>query len=248
MSCDLAQEMWSRMETAYSETPDEIAPVLWRKFYGSKIQQGQSVMEFMTEMEQIVSRLRAINGIALEDGQIITQILMSLPPSLKLNFVVAWDSTPAQEKTVKNLTTRLVKLEKNVKQSEEENSSNALVSMRVSENKNSGESEEKAFPVRDNKLKRGNEDKRKCWECGDDSHVRAKCRIFKRRLEREEDDRNYKRRRYEPSNRENNRHHDRNSESRDKRHDNRNRRDENRGRREHSYSAMQSRDNNNNKQ
>lgn len=54
-------------------------------------------MEFMTEMEQIVSRLRAINGIALEDGQIITQILMSLPASLKLNFVVAWDSTPAQE-------------------------------------------------------------------------------------------------------------------------------------------------------
>jgi hypothetical protein len=28
MSCDLAQEMWSRMESAYSETPDEIAPVL----------------------------------------------------------------------------------------------------------------------------------------------------------------------------------------------------------------------------
>ncbi|KAI9562455.1 hypothetical protein GHT06_009888 [Daphnia sinensis] len=40
MSCDLAQEMWSRMETAYSETSDEIAPELWRKFYGSKIQQG----------------------------------------------------------------------------------------------------------------------------------------------------------------------------------------------------------------
>ncbi|KAI9556044.1 hypothetical protein GHT06_018611 [Daphnia sinensis] len=126
MSCELAQEMWSRMETAYLETSDEIAPVLWRKFYGSKIQQGQSVMEFMTEMEQIVSRLRAINGIVLEDGQIITQILMSLPPSLKLNFVVAWDSTPAQEKTLKNLTIRLVKMEKNVKQSEEENSSNAL--------------------------------------------------------------------------------------------------------------------------
>lgn len=69
-------------------------------------------------------------------------------------------------------------MEKNVKQSEEENWSNALVSMRVSENKNSGESEEKAFPVRDNKLKRGNEEKRKCWECGDDSHVRAKFRIF----------------------------------------------------------------------
>jgi len=202
-------------------------------------------MEFMTEMERTVSCLREINGIALEDGQIITQVLMSLPPSLKLNFEVAWDSTTAQEKTLKNLTTRLVKMEKNVKQSEEESSSNALVSMRASENKNSGEAEEKTLPVRDNKLKRGNEEKRRCWECGDDPHVRAKCRIFKRRLEREEDDRDNKRRRYEPTNRNNNRHYDRNPESRDKRHDNRNRRDEKRGRRDHSYSAMQSRDNDN---
>ncbi|EFX81179.1 hypothetical protein DAPPUDRAFT_242789 [Daphnia pulex] len=35
MSCNLAQETWSRMETTYSETADEIAPLLWSKFYGS---------------------------------------------------------------------------------------------------------------------------------------------------------------------------------------------------------------------
>jgi hypothetical protein len=62
-------------------------------------------------------------------------------------------------------------MEKNVKQSEEENLSNSLVSMRVSENKNSGKYEEKAFPVRNHKLKRGNEEKQRCWECGDHSHV-----------------------------------------------------------------------------
>jgi hypothetical protein len=88
------------MEAAYSETAEEIAPVLWSKFYGSKFKQGQSVMEFMTEVEQTVSRLRAIEGIAVTDDQIMTQVLMSLPPSLKLNFGVAWDSTPAQEKTL----------------------------------------------------------------------------------------------------------------------------------------------------
>ena len=97
------------------------------KFYGSKFKQGQSVLEFMTEVEQTVSRLRAIEGIAVTDDQIITQVLMSLPPSLKLNFGVAWDSTPTQEKTLRNLTTRLVKMEKNIKQSEEENSYNALM-------------------------------------------------------------------------------------------------------------------------
>ena len=86
------------MEAAYSDTAEEIALVLWSKFYGSKFNQGQSVMEFMTEVEQTVSWLRAIEGIDVTDNQIITQVLMSLPPSLKLNFGVAWDSTPAQEK------------------------------------------------------------------------------------------------------------------------------------------------------
>jgi hypothetical protein len=108
------------------------------KFYGSKFKQGQSVLEFMTEVEQTVSRLRAIEGIAVNcgtDDQIITQVLMSLPPSLKLNFGVAWDSTPAQEKTLRNLTTRLLKMEKNIKQSEEENSYNVLMSMKETEKK-----------------------------------------------------------------------------------------------------------------
>ncbi|EFX64037.1 hypothetical protein DAPPUDRAFT_334656 [Daphnia pulex] len=147
----------------------------------------------------------------------MTQVLMSLPPSLKLNFGVAWDSTPAQEKTLRNLTTRLVKMEKNIKQSEEENSYNALMSMKETEKK-VGAMGEQALPVRDNKRKRENEEKRKYWECGDESHVRARCRIFKRRLEkeREEDDRDSKRRRYErsPQNRGNHRHHDRNYDSR----------------------------------
>ena len=127
LTCALAQGMWSRMEAAYSDTAEEIALVLWSKFYGSKFNQGQSVMEFVTEVEQTVSWLRAIEGIDVTDNQIITQVLMSLPPSLKLNFGVAWDSTPAQEKTLRNLTTRLVKMEKNIKQSEEENSYNALM-------------------------------------------------------------------------------------------------------------------------
>lgn len=245
LTCALAQEMWSRMEAAYSETAEEIAPVLWSKFYGSKFKQGQSVMEFMTEVEQTVSRLRAIEGIAVTDDQIMTQVLMSLPPSLKLNFGVAWDSTPAQEKTLRNLTTRLVKMEKNIKQSEEENSYNALMSMKETEKK-VGAMGEQALPVRDNKRKRENEEKRKCWECGDESHVRARCRIFKRRLEKEEDDRDSKRRRYErsPQNRSNPRHHDRNYESRGKRHNNRNWREEDRNRREHSYSAMPTKDEN----
>ena len=75
MSCDLAQEMWNKLETAYAET-DENAPTLWSKFYGLKFKQGQGVMEFMAEIEQTVSRLRGIDGIVIEDDQIIAKVLM----------------------------------------------------------------------------------------------------------------------------------------------------------------------------
>lgn len=240
MLCDLTPEMWSRMETEYSETADEIAPVLWSKFYGSKFRQGQNVMEFMTEVEQTVSRqskellLQTIRSSLLKSS-----VPTFLPLNLKLNFGVAWDSTPAQEKTLSNLTSRLVKMEKSIKQSEEKNSSNALMSIRVTNSKNSEVSEEQAFPVRDNKMIRKIEEKRRCWECGDESHVRAKCRIFKRCLEKvKEDDRDYKRRTYESPHRVNNRHQDRNYESRDRRNNNRNWRNKNKDRREQSYSEI----------
>ena len=45
------------MEAEYSKTAEESAPVLWSKFFGLKLQRGQSVMEFLTEMEQTVARL-----------------------------------------------------------------------------------------------------------------------------------------------------------------------------------------------
>jgi hypothetical protein len=53
-------------------------------------------MEFMTEEKQTVSRPREIEAIVIADDQIITQVLMSIPPSLKLNFGIPGDSTPAQ--------------------------------------------------------------------------------------------------------------------------------------------------------
>ena len=81
-------------------------------------------MEFLTEVEKIVSHLRAIEGIVITEDQIPTQVLMTLPSILKLNFVVAWEALQHKKKNLRNLTTRLVKLEKSIKQSEEENSWN----------------------------------------------------------------------------------------------------------------------------
>jgi hypothetical protein len=88
-------------------------------------------VEFITEIEHVVSRLRAINGIVLQDDQIIAKVTISLTPSLKLIFKAAWESMAAADKTLRNLTTRLLQMEKEVKESDKEKESDALLSKRV---------------------------------------------------------------------------------------------------------------------
>lgn len=194
MSCSVAQEMWEKMETAYSEAATDSAPQLWSRFYGCKFQSGQTVMEFMSEVEHIVSRLRAIDGIVLLDDQIIAKVIMSVPPSLKLFFEAAWESTAASERTLRNLTTRLVKLEKEVKQSEERNASEALISKKTETTQQRPATSDDSHSAKDKNL-------RECWECEDTSHIRANCRDYKRRLRRqreeEDEDRDRKRRRWD---------------------------------------------------
>lgn len=199
MSCSLAQEMWTKMETGYLESADDIASLLWSQFYGCKCLPGQTIMEFISEIEHIVSRLRAIDGIVLLDNQITAKIILSLPPSLKLIFKAAWESTAAAEKTLRNLTTRLVQMEKEVKQCEEEKTAEALLSSKKIDSAQPSTSE----IGRDYKEGEG-KNARACWECGDSSHIRANCRDYKRKLKRrrdeEEDDRDRKKRRWDRDN------------------------------------------------
>jgi hypothetical protein len=197
--------MWTRLGTEYTEAAGDSAPMLWSKFYGCKFQPSQSVMGFITEMEQVVSRLRSIN-IVIEDDQIIAKVLMSLPSSLKLSFGVAWDSVPVAEKTLRKLTTRLVRLEKSIKQQSEEESAGASGDAFIRKKNISPEQEEQAFPTQGHRGGNpGRDKKRECWECGESNnmagsdvlHNRAKCRAYKRHLDEEQEERDRKRRRYE---------------------------------------------------
>ena len=227
MSCNSALEMWTRLETEYTEAAGDSAPMLWSKFYGCKFQPGQSVMGFITEVEQVVSRLRSIN-IVIEDDQIITKILMSLPSSLKLSFGVAWDSAPAAEKTLRKLTTRLVRLEKSIKQQSEEEKAGVSGDAFISKKNICPEQEEQAFPTQGHRGGNpGRDKKRECWECGESNHIRAKCRAYKRRLDEEQEERDRKRRRYDKRDqKDDNR--PRRTDDKKRRHDDRDRKEGNR--------------------
>ena len=102
--------MWNRILTEYAEVSAESEPLLWGQFYSCKFQQDQSVMNFISSIEQIAAQLNDV-GAKVDDTQIVAKILVSLPPSFK-SFVSAWDSTPRDQKPLSALTKRLVKEQK----------------------------------------------------------------------------------------------------------------------------------------
>ena len=86
-------------------------------------------------------------------------------------------------------------MEKEVKESEKEKESDALLSKRVNPTKPST-----AFEPRYDKEENGRA-ARACWECGETSHIRSNCRKYKRKLKRQrgdkDDNRSRKRRRWD---------------------------------------------------
>ena len=104
-------------------------------FMGAPLDKAR-VSSFLTELEQIAFRLKSLN-IAIDDEKIMAKVLMSLPAEFRV-FGFAWESTPVDEKTLKRLTTRLITLDKSMRNDKEKRSTPDAVFF--SKNKNGAES------------------------------------------------------------------------------------------------------------
>ena len=112
--CPTAFSMWSRIQTEYAQVMADNEHLITAKFFDYKYQFGHSVMAHVAAIEQIAAQLKDLNA-PMSDVQIMSKILLTLPPSYR-HFLSAWDSVPSTEKTIKLLTSRLVKEEIRTKQ------------------------------------------------------------------------------------------------------------------------------------
>ena len=193
-----------KLETEYEEAAADNASLLWTKFYGCTFRPSQSVSSFLTELEQIAFRLKSLN-IAIDDNQIMANILISLPPEFRV-FGFAWESTPVAEKSLKKLTTLLIALDKSLRNDEENisTSDTAFLNKPKRDEPKPEEHKEQALPAQYSQGKgRGHPSNqhsgamRTCWECDSTTYIRAECRQYKRRREREEEEADRKRKRYD---------------------------------------------------
>ena len=131
--CLTASQMWSRIQTEYAQAVADNEHLLMAKFFEYKYQAGHSVMAHVAAIEQLAAHLKDLQA-PVSEVQVMSKILLTLPPSFR-HFLSAWDNVPTADKTIKLLTSRLVKEEtitKNFNNGGSDPSDLAFFSSRVS--------------------------------------------------------------------------------------------------------------------
>lgn len=109
VNCNSAHEMWLRLSTQHLRNAAENQHVLQQRFYEYQFQPDHDMLSHITEIETMAAQLNDV-GAPITPVQLITKIICTLPPSYR-SFTTAWDSVPANEKTIALLTSRLLKEE-----------------------------------------------------------------------------------------------------------------------------------------
>lgn len=89
-----------------------------QEFFEYKMKSGISMATYIIDLKNIVFKLKSL-GEGISDAMVISKILKSLPENYKC-FVSAWESTPLSERTLINLSARLLAEEVRNKQDSKE--------------------------------------------------------------------------------------------------------------------------------
>lgn len=143
-----------------------------QEFFNYSKKDDADVATFITELKNIAHELKSL-GEEINENMIMSKILTALPENYRF-FRSAWDSTPAAERTMTNLTARLLLEEARSCTDKEE-----AVALRTEERKcykcnRKGHLAYACTRVQD--TKRGNVNNKKCFNCHKTGHVAKDCR------------------------------------------------------------------------
>ncbi|UYV67553.1 hypothetical protein LAZ67_5001179 [Cordylochernes scorpioides] len=83
--------------------------LLQQRFFEYKMNPNDNIATHISKVETLAQQMKDL-GEPISDVALITKIICSLPDKYK-NFITAWDSVSSEEKTLENLTARLLKEE-----------------------------------------------------------------------------------------------------------------------------------------
>ena len=146
-------EKWSHLCAIYESADDSSLQRTAAEFYGLKFEENLEMASFLSNVSMLTTRLSELKK-PVDEAMIMAKILASLPPSYEM-FRVSWSSSSASDKTMANLTSRL--LQEEARQQEKNpssGSSDALFVKKTSGSTFSGS----------------------CYNCGKKGHRASDCR------------------------------------------------------------------------
>lgn len=144
--------MYKKLIDIYEGDVEQRKCVLLQEFFNYTFKKG-SIATHISDLQNIVFKLKSINS-EVDDSMLMSKILSALPEQYK-HFISAWDSANKNEKTLSNLTSRLLMEEK-----------------RVGENDRS----EEAVAFKAYEKKGASTSGRKCFRCHKPGHLANQCR------------------------------------------------------------------------
>lgn len=106
MDCSTAYEMWTKICTIYERDNEQQKCNLLQTFYSLTYDKTTDIATYISKLRNIASRLNALE-MKIEDEMLVAKILATLPGEYK-HFASAWESTTRSERTLENLTARLI--------------------------------------------------------------------------------------------------------------------------------------------
>jgi len=109
MECKTANQMWNRLTSRYEQATTSNRHLLLHKFMSYEYEEGDDIMSHVSSITTLSSQLKDI-GMDISDEQVITRIIMTLPPSYR-QFVTSWNGKDDDKKTLDRLTADLLREE-----------------------------------------------------------------------------------------------------------------------------------------
>jgi len=109
MECKTANQMWTRLISRYEQATTSNRHLLLHKFMSYEYEEGDDIMSHVSSITTLSSQLKDV-GMDISDEQVITRIIMTLPPSYR-QFVTSWNGKDDDKKTLDRLTADLLQEE-----------------------------------------------------------------------------------------------------------------------------------------
>lgn len=124
INCTSSKQMWDNLCAVYENKTDTSVHMLQRQWFSFVKDPADDMATHVSRIQDICHRLKAL-GEDITDNMMMTKILMTLP-SCYDHFATVWESTAADQRTLSNLTSRLI-MEEARKNLQDKQANSALV-------------------------------------------------------------------------------------------------------------------------